>query len=477
MRDNIDFTPRQSIRTRIIWSFSHDVISEKLADIVTNERFDALRLVYFPSMKNNILKFLQAVQQKNGGSKIPVMLDIALKIRATVSDLEKPRTLQTGEKIRLVPKKNKRNDLVVRTDEWADLFALDSIIYIGTGDVILKCLDVQPNAVTAEVIQGEAVYPHAPIKVPRTNKDLTASDLMITDIEQFLTYNIDFIVIPGITSREEILRFRQFLQKKTSSPPWIILKVDTLKVYQKIEHLITAVDGVLISRREIALTTNPATVPMIAKEVIQLCRENFRLAITASEILGSMRYNPTPTRAEVSDIANAVIDGTDVIVLPEDLCLGKYFMRSLHLVYDIIADIESNMVEPNWHIQEPSIKTEYDALTTSAYQTARRIKAKALVCLTQNGETALRLSRFRTPIPIIAVTFCPKVLKRLRLLKGVTGILLDTSPSLDEVLPMVNDHLRQESPLKFGDQFILVTISLSPIGRAASNLFTVQTIS
>ena len=146
---------------------------------------------------------------------------------------------------------------------------------------------------------------------------------------------------------------------------------------------------------------------MIAKEVIQLCRENFRLAITASEILGSMRHNPTPTRAEVSDIANAVIDGTDVIVLPEDLCLGKYFLRSLHLVYDIIADVESNMVEPNWHIQEPSVKTEYDALTTSACRTARRIGAKALVCLTQNGETALRLSRFRNTYPDNCRRFLP----------------------------------------------------------------------
>ena len=134
------------------------------------------------------------------------------------------------KKIRLVPNKGKRNDLVVRTDEWADLFTADSIIYVGTGDVMLKCLDVQPDAVTTEVIQGEVIYPRAPIKVPRTNKDLTASDLMITDIEQFLTYNIDFIVIPGITSRERDTAIQPvFLQKKTTSPPWIILKVDTLK--------------------------------------------------------------------------------------------------------------------------------------------------------------------------------------------------------------------------------------------------------
>lgn len=472
-----NFKPPHDVRTRIIWSFTHDVVDEQLAATVAEAHCDALRLVYFQGTQTNIMKFMQALSRKQGEQRVPIMIDVALKIRATVSELKNPRQLQLGEQITIVPRsRGKHDDLVIKTDEWQGLFVPDATIYMGTGDVMLKCLTVKKDVVTAVVTQGKAIYPHAPIKIPSTDKDLKASDLMLADIEQFLQQNIDFIVIPSITVREELQKFRTFLHQKSTTPPWMILKIDTLKAYQELPRLITEVDGVLISRREIALTTNPATVPMISKEVTQLCNDYSKLIITASEILGSMRYNPAPTRAEVSDIANAVIDGTDVIVLPEDLCTSRYFERSLRLVYDVVADVESNTIAPNWDKQAPNIHSEYDALAASALRTAQRVKAKALVCLVHSGKTALRLSRFGTPVPIIAVAFDRAVLNRLRLVNGVYGILLDSTPPLDEVLTIVGEQLKKDSFLKNGDLVIFVTISLSPIGHAASNLFTVQTI-
>ena len=295
MSNKIAFKPQHDVRTRIIWSFGDDALNEQLAVSVAGSHFDALRLVYFQGMQNSIIKFIQALRRREEKHNAPIMIDIALKIRATVAGLDKPRRLEVGEKISIVPhNRGKHNDLVIKTDEWEKLFAAEATIYVGTGNVMLKCLTVQAKTVTAEVIQGETIYPHAPIKIPATNKQLRASDLIIADIEQFLDQSIDFIVIPGLTELEEIKKFRTFINDKTSNPPWLILKIDTLKVYQELTHLIAAVDGVLISRREIALTTNPATVPMLAKEITQLCSHHSKLIITASEILGSMRYNPAP---------------------------------------------------------------------------------------------------------------------------------------------------------------------------------------
>ena len=477
MPSETDFKPPCDVRTRIIWSFAHDVVDAQLAANIATSHCDAVRLVYFQGVKNNSVKFLQELQRRQGEQRVPIMIDVALKIRATVVELQQPRTLKVGEQLTIVPhQRGKDSDLVIKSDEWDKLFVPEATIYIGTGDVMLTCLKVDKDVVTAEVTQGETIYPHAPIKIPRTNKDLQASDLMIADIEQFLQHDIDFIIIPGITARGEVQKFCDFLRHKTTTPPWVILKVDTFKVYQELPRLLPDVDGVLISRREIALTTNPATVPMLAKEITQLCSDHSKLVITASEVLGSMRYNPAPTRAEVSDIANAVIDGTDAIVMPEDLCLTRYFQRSLRLVYDVIADVEANTVSPNWDKQAPTIRSEYDALAASAMRTAQRLKAKALVCLVRNGKTALRLSRFGTPVPIIAVAFERTILKRLRLVSGVQGILLNSTPSLDEVLHIVGEHLKKDSFLQSGDLVIFITISLSPIGHAASNLLTVQTI-
>ena len=477
MHDKINFQPPRDVRTRIIWSFAHDIVDEQLASVVAAAHCDALRLVYFQGTQHNSMQFLRTLTRIQGEQRVPIMIDVALKIRATVADLRQPRQLKVGEQISIVPhSRGKQGDLIIKTDEWDKLFVPEATIYIGTGDVMLTCLRVHKTVVTAEVTQGETIYPHAPVKVPRTNKDMQARDLMLPEIEQFLALNIDFIVIPGITVLEEVQKFRTFLNHKSSTPPWMILKVDTLKVYQELPQLIAEVDGVMISRRELALTTSPATVPMLAKEITQLCSDNSKLIITASEVLGSMRYNPAPTRAEVSDIANAVIDGTDVIVLPEDLCTSRYFPRSLRLVYDIVADVEANTVAPNWDKQAPRIHSEYDALAASAMRTAQRIKAKALVCLVRSGKTVLRLSRFGTPVPIIAVSFERAILNRLRLVSGVQGILLDTVPSLDEVLHLVGEQLKKDSFLTSGDLIIFITISLSPIGHAASNLLTVQTI-
>ena len=472
----IKFSPQHDIGTKIVWSFAHDTIDAKLADLVAGERFDALRLVYFPNADSKITEFLQALQKQKNGHKIPVMLDIALKIRATVANKTQVRSLSLQDKVSLVPTATgASNEIVVNTDEWMSLFSQGAMIYVGS-NVALRCLEVHSQHVSAEVVQGEAIDPQAVIRVPSTYKKTVAADLMLAEIEEFLAHGLDFVVVPGMTELEEVKVFRAFLLKKTTTAPWLILKADTMNAYQALPALIDAVDGVLISRRELALTTAPATVPMLTKEVIKLCAEHAKLALTASELLGSMRYNPSPTRAEVSDIANAVIDGTDVLVLPEELSLGKFFLRSLQLVYEIIADVEESMVEPNWHQQEPTIKTEYDALTTTAYRTAHRLDVRAFVCLTNSGETAVRLSRYRTSIPIIALVFAPHLLNRLCLAKGVRTMHLRTSPSLDEVLPMVSKRLKSDGYLATGDQFIFFTITLSPLGRVASNLFTVQQI-
>jgi pyruvate kinase len=192
-----------------------------------------------------------------------------------------------------------------------------------------------------------------------------------------------------------------------------------------------------------------------------------------------MRRNVTPTRAEVSDVANAVIDGTDAVMLSEEVANGKYGAKAVEVMSRIITDIEARAtnVQLNWVKRAPKVANEMDAIAYHALRTAERIKAKAIVTITKAGNTARKLASFRAPVPIIAVTFSPAVMQRLSLVRGVECMLLDVAPNLDEVLPVVNDQLVRESWLKPGDQVIFVAISLSPVGRESSNLFTVQTLS
>jgi pyruvate kinase len=195
-------------------------------------------------------------------------------------------------------------------------------------------------------------------------------------------------------------------------------------------------------------------------------------------MLASMRRNNTPTRAEVSDVANAVLDGTDAVVLSEEVANGKYGEQAVAVMHRIIRDIEEgHKIKPNWIKHQPSVETEMDAIAYQAYRTAERVQAKAIACITKAGNTAVKLATFRAPIPIIAVTFSPAVVRKLSLVRGVEALLLDVDPRIDEVLPVVNDKLVRGSWLRAGDPIIFVSITLSSVGRESSNLFSVQHLS
>jgi pyruvate kinase len=192
-------------------------------------------------------------------------------------------------------------------------------------------------------------------------------------------------------------------------------------------------------------------------------------------MLGSMRRGPTPTRAEVSDIANAINDGSDALVLSEEVAHGPFAVQALGVMDRIIEDTEKRRSgDLNWMKLTPSIDTEMDAVAYNAYLTAERVRAKAIVCVTKGGNTALRLASYRAPVPVIAVTFSERVASKLSLARGVQPLVLKVDPNIGEVLPVVNDQLVRQSWLKPGDKIVFVSITLSSVSARGSNLFTVQ---
>ena len=469
-------------RTKLVWSFEASNLSPENVEQFFENDYDVLRVVHDPERTNEAVAFVKALRarQEKSDRKIPLMLDVGTDVRSEVSGITEPKELVFGEKVRIIKSGGSATGglFEVRSEDWLRLFAEDANIIIGFGNVVLKAQKLGPQFVDAEVVQGGRVYPGSSVHVPETRIAPTAKDVPMADVSKFLVMGVDYLVLPGIVSPEEIKSVRAQIGKASKNPPWIIVKIDSDELYRRVDEILPVVDGVLISRMELAVSMNPATIPMLTKEIIQRCNDFGRIVITASEMLGSMRNNPTPTRAEVSDVANAAIDGTDAVVLSEIVAKGQYATRSLEMMRKIITDVETNRhVAPNWTKDPPSIDTEMDAIAWSAYRTAQRVGAKALVCITKGGITAVRLASFRPPIPIIAVTFSEEVLQRLNIVKGVTGIVLDIDPSIDQVLPAVNDLLLKDSWLKIGDRIIFVSVTISSVGKEASNLFTVQRLS
>lgn len=464
-------------RTKVIKSFEGAALSPGEAEHVLREEVDVVRLVYKPESTESIKNFLDILAKSESTHSVPVMIDVSGWKQGSLCNLRDVREVGFGEKVTFSPIGGS-GSYQIRTEHWSELFVEGGTVYLGTGMVALKILAVRDNLVELVVEQGGTIHPDMEIVIPETRKDPERYQIDLEQLGPILNCGVDYLVVPGQWPSSRLCDFRAELQKTYGDrSPWLIVKVDSGDVYERLETLLSYVDGVLISRREMALTVNPATVPMITKEIIQLCNDEARIVVTASEMLASMRYNATPTRAEVSDMANAVIDGTDAIVLSEEVANGKYGSQAVAVTHRIIQDIEAQQaVKPNWIKASPPIHSEMDAVASSAYRTAERINSKALVTITKAGNTAIKLSSFRPPIPIIAVTFSPWVRRKLAIVRGVETILLEMDPNLDEVLPVVNDRLVRNSWLKAGDSIVFVAITLSPLSREASNLLTIQTL-
>ncbi len=468
-----------STRTKIVWSVNcRSLELSPLTTLCEQNLISAIRIVYDPLRKTEILDFIELLnkipQIKQSG--LPLMIDVGSISQGLVSQCNVSLDVVYGQKLVLTASA-KGGDLQLSGFAWEEELPVGHTLFLGYGAVVLKILETSAKRLLTQVIQGGQIVLGQEVQIPYNRKPPSIFDLSYIDIKPFQQLGISYVVLPGIINPREIaLAQRKLAQANKDAPsPWLLIKIDSKEVFDNLANLLPVVDGVIISRRDLTLTMEAATIPMVCKEIIRECNQNAKLALVESDMLASMRNNPSPTRAEVSDVANAAIDGTDAIILSEDLTLGKYPQKAASLCQNAIVRIEAEGdVELNWQRHAPQINNEFDAVAFHAYKTAERIQAKAIVCITKTGNTALRIASFRTAIPVIAVTFSEPVKRKLSIIRGVHGLLLDEMPGLDEVLSVLNERLKQFSWLNSGDQIVFTTVSLSPLGEKASNLFTVQ---
>ena len=466
-------------KTSVIWSVEAGLLDETLLGSLSDGQADALRIVMERGQSRRVLDFVQNLKGSTGNwpDPVPVLIDLYPHPRGVIVGLEEAQDLEFGREISFSLPDGK-GDFKVETEEWSSLFALDHSVYIGFGMCVLKPIKIHESLVTMQVVQGGRIYPGAYVHVPFTNRSVIADELPSEVWDIAKSKDIDYAILPSIDDPVELEKIKDKIEDMHETPPWLLLKVGTRACYESLESLLPLVRGVLVSRIELAMDMDPARVPMVTKEITQMCNHQAKMVFVASEMLGSMRHNATPTRAEVSDIANAVFDGADAIILSEMLAEGKYLTRGSMLARKTVEDVEhsDDSDDSNWMRRRPHITHEIEAITYAAYQAAARNGAKAVVCITKQGNTALHLKSFGIDTPIIAVTTSPEVVRKLRLVRGVEGLLINELPSIDEVLPLINGLLIDFEWLDAGDKYVFVSVSISSLSTEESNLYTVQTI-
>ncbi len=465
---------------RVVLSFIEKNMDLELIKKLTPEDLDAIRFIVKAGNENEAISFLDKIKKSSAAiiGKVPFAIDVCNWRRATIVGLDVAKDINFGDKLVFAPEGSSDCDFQVNAVDWEKVFVEDCKVVIGHGMAELKILNVSDKKVTLEVVQGGTVYPASDVHVPSTRNERALRDLSPETMKLASHELVDAVVIPQMSSVEHHDKLVSSIHALPNKP-WVILGVTSKRCYENIDSYLGGVRGILISRVDLSMDFDPAQIPMITKNLIHIANEGARFTLIASETLGSMRHNATPTRAEVSDIANAVIDGADGIVLSRDVTTGKYAERALMLARKSIRDVEQGLTSNSMTFVKDSenLNTDLWAITSAAVKAAERSHAKALVCITKNGNTALHLSSFGGNIPVVALTQTNDLDRKFRFIKGVLAYNISELPNLDEVLPLINNILSRKHNLVEGDKYVFVSVTISSVGDKNSNMFTIQSLS
>jgi pyruvate kinase len=340
-------------------------------------------------------------------------------------------------------------------------------ILLDDGKLELHVTDVGNKFVDTRVILGGILKSHKGVNLPGADLGIARfTDKDRADLEFGLSQDIDYIAISFVDTAEDILHVKQIIAEinpQRAKIP-IIAKLERPAAIENLHEIIHIAEGVMVARGDLGVETSPSLVPIVQKEIIKMANQHAKLVITATQMLESMIDNPRPTRAEASDVANAVFDGTDAVMLSAESASGKYPVESVLMMASIICEAEQHKDEWGHEGDFPAAALQDDALAISnAARTLAHDRDVANVAVfTQSGKTALLMSKTRPRVPIIAFTPELATLSAMSLYWGVQPVFVPFASSLEEMVRGVDNYLIQRKQLKVGEQVVL--ISGFPVG-------------
>jgi pyruvate kinase len=351
-------------------------------------------------------------------------------------------------------------------------------ILIDDGLIALEVIAIENRDIRCKILNGGPVSDRKSINVPGAELKLpsmTAKDR--EDILFALENDFDFIAASFVRKPKDILEIRHILEQKGDHGINIIAKIENSEGVSNFEDILRVADGIMIARGDLGVEIPAAQVPSVQKKCIKQCYSAGKISITATQMLDSMIRNPRPTRAEVSDVANAIYDGTSAVMLSGETANGKYPIESLRMMVDIACQSESNInYWKNFQVANlVMIPSVANAISHATCTTAMDLNAKAIITITHAGRTARLVSRFRPACPIVAATVFPKIQRQLNLSWGVFPILVDEVQTTDELFEVGVDAAKLCGFIFDGD--IVVITGGTPVGMSGTtNTIKVQSI-
>lgn len=328
-------------------------------------------------------------------------------------------------------------------------------IMLDDGLMELKVLGVRGEEIDCEVIYGGKLKDRKGMNapgVPLAVDCLTPKD--IEDLHFGLSNEVDYVALSFVRYAKDIRLLREIIEAKNPTTK-ICAKIEMIEAIENLEEITRLSDAVMVARGDLAVEVGQSRLPAFQKKIIQLCNQLNKPVITATQMLDSMVENPRPTRAEITDVANAVLDGSDALMLSAESASGKYPFKCIRTMHEIITEVEVN----HGHYYKISLDSDFlsiaGSIGASASLSALKLDAKVIVCLTTTGRTANTISGFRPKARIIAMTDNFLTLNRLELTWGIQCLAIEPYESLAEVIEQTEKMLVQYGLAKTGDKIIM----------------------
>ena len=468
-------------RTKIVCTLGPSTTNQQIIESMIEAGMSIARLNMSHGSQNEHLTMSQNVRSASKKLKTPI--GIMVDVPGTKFRIGPIKTgvvnLAIDDKVELTSNNTSTNNkhFTVVPEGIENNIEIHDSILIDDGLIELKVISIEHNILKCSVVRGGRVTEGRGVASPgKSSQNLFPSTKATEALEFAAKIDADFVALSTITNPKDVVTAKTILSKNGSNP-FIISKIERQEAMTNFDSILSESDGIMVARGDLGVDVQLAKVPVIQKEIITKSNAAGKPVITATQMLESMVNSSIPTRAEVTDVANAIFDGTDAIMLSGETSIGKFPIEATQVMTDVALETEPALpyekliVEKQVHQES---KTD-DVISYDACQSAHHLDAKAIIAFTESGSTAGRVSKYRPKTPILALTPNEKVQRLLTIRWGVTPITTKTLSTVEDFFGEAKNKAIEVMEAAPGDKIVLV--AGLPIGVAGgTNLMRVLEI-
>ena len=384
-------------------------------------------------------------------------------------------TLKKGSDLRLVfsPVLGDEKTLYINYPKLRNEVKPGMFILLDDGKKKLKVISVGKDFVDTKVEVGGMIRSRRGVNIPGANLSISAiTEKDKKDLVFGVKNGVDFVALSSVRSVKDIRELRSLLNKLKSEAR-MVAKIETPEALLDIDAIMEETDAIMVARGDLAIEVGIEKIPTVQKNLISRCNSKGKPVIVATQMLMSMVENATPTRAEVSDIANAIYDGADAIMLSEETAVGKFPKKAVEVMNRVASEVETGLtMHKHVSVMKGNIA---DSVSSSVIHNAEEVGAKAIIALTQSGFTARMLARYRSPLPVYAISSSIKTIRTLNLSFGVIPTFHKGAKKFEEARAIVSGIARSSANLKTGDSYI-VCAGLMQGRSGATNMMLIENV-